>query len=96
MRNIHSTLSNAENINIKAKYVIYDPEIVEFISNNKPENSEKEGDENYEMYKYLMENVFKILNDAKEDTPGSGKNENTHEEKNQNFNQPPLEAASKN
>lgn len=29
------------------------------MNDNKPENSEKVGDENYEMFKYLMENVFK-------------------------------------
>lgn len=48
-----------ENINIKVKFIIDEPEIIEFMNNNKPANSEKEGEENFEMYKYLMENVFK-------------------------------------
>ena len=29
------------------------------MDNNKPANSEKVGEENFEMYKYLMDNVFK-------------------------------------
>merc|ERR1712032_891136 len=58
LRNIHSSLSSMENIDIKVKSVI-NPEILEFMNTNKPEKSEKEGDENYAMYKYLMENIFK-------------------------------------
>ena len=58
LKNIFTSLSNMDNINIKVKQVIDTPEIIEFMKTNKPANSEKEGDENYEMYKYLMENVF--------------------------------------
>jgi hypothetical protein len=49
-----------DNINIKVKSVIDDLEIIQFFHNLRLENSEKEGDENYEMYNYLKANVFKI------------------------------------
>lgn len=59
LKNIYSSLYAIENINIKVDCVIQNKEIFDFMVNNKPENSEKFGEENYDMYKYLMENVFK-------------------------------------
>ena len=47
-----------DNINIKVKSVIDNPDIIEFMRSAKLPNIEK-GEENYEMYKYLMDNIFK-------------------------------------
>jgi hypothetical protein len=74
LKNIHSSLSNMDNINIKVKQVIDNPEILEFMKTTKPANSEKEGEENYEMYKYLMENVF-CVKKAEEKKPEETKTE---------------------
>jgi len=64
-----------DNINIKVNAVINNAEIIEFMVNNKPANSEKEGDENYEMYKYLMENVFRKPQEKKVENVAEKKEE---------------------